>query len=111
MKQREYEYARNRVGRPETGRKRDCKTQYMGDTGKILMSYRIKAGYTQKEVAEELGLSDRTISNFENGYSGNVPVMIFYLFTFVPPTETNKVIEDIWGNIVDWNAKNKEMGV
>ena len=38
--------------------------------GKILKDFRVKNGYTQEIMAENLGISLKYISRIENGYSG-----------------------------------------
>ena len=38
--------------------------------GKILKDFRVKKGYTQEVMAEQLGISLKYISRIENGYSG-----------------------------------------
>ena len=36
-------------------------------TGKFIADERKKKGYTQRQLAEQLGISDKTISKWENG--------------------------------------------
>lgn len=38
--------------------------------GKILRDYRVKAGFTQEELAEKIGISLKYISRIENGNNG-----------------------------------------
>lgn len=35
--------------------------------GSVIRKYRLKAGFTQEQLAERLGFGDRTILNIENG--------------------------------------------
>lgn len=41
----------------------------MSSTGKLIQELRIKAGFTQKTLAEALHITDRAISKWERGYS------------------------------------------
>lgn len=38
-------------------------------TGKFIADERKKKGYTQRQLAEQLGISDKTISKWERGVS------------------------------------------
>lgn len=40
---------------------------------------RVKAGYTQVQAAEELGISEKAISHFENGRSTNGKILMWYM--------------------------------
>ena len=38
--------------------------------GKVLRDFRVKAGFTQEQISEKLGISLKYISRIENGYNG-----------------------------------------
>ena len=40
------------------------------DFGQTIKEYRVKAGLTQEQLSEELGISLKYISRLENGYGG-----------------------------------------
>ena len=42
-------------------------------------SWRLECGYTQKQIAEALGLSPETISAFEHGRTNNALILLWYV--------------------------------
>ena len=47
--------------------------------GTRFKDYRLRSNLTQKEVADQSGISINTITKFENGLSGNVSLSTFLL--------------------------------
>lgn len=47
--------------------------------GRNCKKYREKIGYTQRQVADELGYSVENISAFENGRNSNMHIFSWYL--------------------------------
>ena len=47
--------------------------------GKKCANFRRSIGYSQKQVADELGYSRTNISMFENGKNYNMTILLWYL--------------------------------
>jgi transcriptional regulator with XRE-family HTH domain len=47
--------------------------------GSLFKEYRLRAGMTQKDVAEQSGLTITTIHNFESGVMNNISLSTFIL--------------------------------
>ncbi len=48
--------------------------------GRVLRDFRVKAGFTQEQISEKLGISLKYISRIENGYNGiKTQTLIKYL--------------------------------
>lgn len=61
----------------------------MNEYGKVMRSERVRAGLSQSEVAERVGVDQRTVSNYERG------------ITSVPADVLLK-LSDIYGCTTDW---------
>lgn len=61
----------------------------MNEYGKVMRSERVRAGLSQSEVAERVGVDQRTVSNYERGIT-NVPADVLLK------------LSDIYGCTTDW---------
>lgn len=66
---------------------------YMSLMGHSCRAWRMSMGYTQKQVADETGYTENTISLFEHGETNNAIVLLWYLTHGFNVDEDLKVYE------------------
>lgn len=49
------------------------------EIGQICKNFRIKKGFTQRDVAEDLCYTSENISAFENGRNDNAIILLWYI--------------------------------